>query len=68
MMFWTFAAMTAVLTGLWMARPYLRRGAVELNDSDGAISVFRDQLDEVERDLSYGLINAGEHDATKREI
>jgi len=67
-MFW-FAAVSIVLVGaFWIAWPFLREGRVEMNDSDGAISVFRDQLDEIERDLATGLITEDERDASAQEI
>ena len=68
MLFWSIAAAAAVLTGLWMARPFLGRGKIEIADDDSAISIFRDQMDEVERDLSHGLISQDECEAAKREI
>ena len=39
-----------------------------MNDADGAISVFRDQLDELDRDLAAGLISEDERDAAAQEI
>ena len=68
MLFWITALSLALLSTLWMARPFLSRGSIEMNDAEGAISVFRDQRDEIDRDLAQGLINAEERDAAHREI
>lgn len=68
MTFWIAAAIATVFGGLWIARPFLSRGSVELNSTEGAISVFRDQLDEVDRDLEQGLISPAEREAARREI
>ncbi len=68
MMFW-FAAFGLTFFGaLWIAWPFLRKDSVEMNDADGAISVFRDQLDELDRDLAAGLISEDERDAAAQEI
>ncbi len=68
MMFWLAALGLALAGAVWIAWPFLREGSVEMNDSDGAISVFRDQLDELDRDLAAGLISAEERDAAAQEI
>jgi len=39
-----------------------------MTSSDGAISIYRDQLDELERDLKAGQISEGECDSAKMEI
>lgn len=67
-MFWLAATCLALVGAAWIARPFLREGRVEMDDSDGAISVFRDQLDELDRDLAAGLISADERDAAAQEI
>lgn len=68
MLFWIITAATAIAAGIWIARPYLKTGEIEMNDGDSAISVFRDQLDEIDHDLDSGLINVEEHAQAKREI
>lgn len=68
MMFWIFTVVFFVTAGLWIARPFLSKSSLEMNDSDSAISVFRDQLDEVDRDLAAGLITEDQRDQAKQEI
>lgn len=68
MLFWLFVVAAAVAAAIWIARPYLSRGSLEMNDAEGAISVFRDQQDEVDRDLADGLISADEAAAARQEI
>jgi cytochrome c-type biogenesis protein CcmH len=65
-MFWIFATgMTAaaVLAGLW---PLARRARDTRSGSD--IEVYRDQLDEIERDRTLGLIGAAEAEAARIEV
>lgn len=68
MAIWGIILGFAVLASFWMARPFLRQGRVELNDTDSVITIFRDQMDEVERDLQGGMISVAECDAARREI
>ncbi len=68
MLFWSILTLLAALTGLWMARPFLRRGQMEMDATDSSISIYRDQLDEVERDRQAGLISDGECQAARHEI
>lgn len=67
-MFWIAATGLTAFAALWLVWPFLRRGRVEMNDADGAISVFRDQLDELDRDLAAGLISPAERDGAAQEI
>ncbi|EJW10175.1 Cytochrome c heme lyase subunit CcmH [Rhodovulum sp. PH10] len=65
-MFWLlFALMTAVAVGaaLW---PLLRRSAPVRGGDD--VAVYRDQLDEIERDLSMGGIGPAEAEAARIEV
>ncbi|MBK5958027.1 c-type cytochrome biogenesis protein CcmI, partial [Rhodoplanes elegans] len=59
------ALMTAVALGaaLW---PLLRRTGPGRGGDDAA--VYRDQLDEIERDLSLGAIGAAEAEAARVEV
>ena len=68
MTFWLAALALAFVGALWIAWPFLRKGQIEMDDADGAISVFRDQLDELDRDLAAGLISVDERDAAAQEI
>ncbi len=67
-MFWSVLAAIALLSGLWMAWPLLRARSVDMSSADGAISIYRDQLDEVENDRDAGLISEEEADAARAEI
>ncbi len=67
-MFWLTLIGAAGLAGLWMAAPFLRTRLADTGDADGAISVYRDQIEEVERDRDAGLISAAECDAARAEI
>ena len=65
---WAAIALAAMVAGFWLARPLLARGKVELNESDSSISIYRDQADELRRDLDAGLIAPDEYDAARQEI
>jgi len=60
-----FAAMTvaAMLAALW---PLLRKAATPRAGSD--VAVYRDQLDEVERDLTAGYIGPTEAETARVEV
>lgn len=66
MILWlVFALMTAaaIFAVLW---PLARRGDVRPGGSD--VEVYRDQLEEIERDRAAGLIGAAEAEAAKIEV
>ncbi len=68
MTLWIVIAVAALATGFWLARPFLARGQMASNESEHAISIYRDQRDEVQRDAEAGLISAAELDAAEQEI
>ena len=68
MMFWIVITISAVAAGLWIALPFLRTRSDEMSDTDGALSIYRDQLGEVDRDRATGLISAAEAEAATLEI
>jgi len=69
MLIWVlFAGMTAIAV-LFVVLPLLRRRAEAGQTVEaGEISVYRDQLAEIDRDLEAGLIAAAEADAARAEI
>ena len=67
-LFWFLSTAALVLCALWLAFPFLRRTEVERDETDAALSIYRDQADEVRSDLAAGLISASESDAAQREI
>ena len=50
--FWLVAAGVAAVAGLWIAWPFLGRRTIETNAAEGAISIYRDQMVEVDRDTA----------------
>jgi cytochrome c-type biogenesis protein CcmH len=66
--FWIAAAILAGLAGLWLAQPFLKKRQMEILETDSVISIYRDQLDEVERDCASGLIDEVEAEAAREEI
>jgi len=68
MLLWiAFSLMTgaAVLAVLWPLRTRISGGA---NATDADLAVYRDQLAEIERDRTAGLIGAAEGDAARAEV
>ena len=68
MLLWiAFSLMTgaAVLAVLWPLRTRAGNGG---NASDADLAVYRDQLAEIERDRTAGLIGAAEFDAARTEV
>lgn len=68
MILWIAIAAAAALAGTWLAWPFLVRGQVESNEAEHAISIYRDQRDELRRDARDGLISEVERDAAEQEI
>ena len=68
MTIWLVIAAAVALTVFWLARPFLQRGQSDPNEAEHAISIYRDQRDEVGRDSRSGLISAAEREAAEREI
>lgn len=68
MSIWLVIALISIAAGLWMAWPYLRARTMEMSGAEGAISIYRDQLDEIDRDHNQGLINKAEAEAAKQEV
>ena len=69
MMIWLiFAGMTtAVLAALLV--PFTRKSSrIQNSDADFNLAVYRDQLQELERDQGRGLIGAAEAEAARNEI
>ncbi|MDV7144164.1 c-type cytochrome biogenesis protein CcmI [Tropicimonas sp. TH_r6] len=68
MIVWTAATLIALLAGFWIARPFLKRGTMEMDAADSTISIYRDQLAEIERDREAGQISPAECEAARSEI
>ncbi len=69
MLIWAlFAVMTAVAVAIVLVPGLRRRPAVAGDVDAGEVSVYRDQLAEVDRDLEAGLVGAAEADAARAEI
>ena len=63
------AILIAMLAAVgWLIQQFLKRAEVIPNEAESAISIFRDQVDEVRRDLDAGLISSEEADAAQQEI
>ena len=69
MMIWLiFAGMTAVVVATLLV-PFTRKSSGSLgSDADFNLAVYRDQLQELERDKGRGLIGADEADSARNEI
>lgn len=69
MLFWTVAAALTVATLVLIVRPLLAPRAAAADGRAGhELEVYRDQMQEVDRDLARGLINATQAQAAKAEI
>jgi cytochrome c-type biogenesis protein CcmH len=67
MMFWIVAGMLAALVALLLARPLLAPPSAAPEGSPDQ-AIYRDQLREVERDLSRGVIGPEEAERARTEI
>ncbi|CBS88223.1 c-type cytochrome biogenesis protein CcmI [Azospirillum lipoferum] len=68
MLFWILAAVLTAAVLLLIVPPLLRSGAAAPDREDFDREVYRDQLDELERDRARGLINDAQAEAAKAEI
>ncbi len=68
MIFWIIAGGLTTLALVLLARPVLRRPGVDAPRAAYDVTVYRDQLAEVERDAERGILNAGESAAARTEI
>ena len=65
---WIAIAVASLLAALWLARPFLGRTRTEVDEAEHALSIYRDQRDELTRDQKRGLITEDERDAALQEI
>ena len=68
MLFWILAAVLTAAVLLIIVPPLLRSGAAAPDRDAFDREVYRDQLDELERDRARGLINNAQAEAAKAEI
>ncbi|ANC92605.1 c-type cytochrome biogenesis protein CcmI [Azospirillum humicireducens] len=68
MLFWILAAVLTAAVLLFIVPPLLRSGATAPEREAFDREVYRDQLDELERDRARGLINDAQAEAAKAEI
>ena len=61
-------AVFLLVTVFWLCLPFMRRSASVVSEADYSISVYRDQLDEIERERGEGLIGDDEAGAARLEI
>ncbi|MEE8505500.1 MAG: c-type cytochrome biogenesis protein CcmI [Kiloniellales bacterium] len=68
MIFWIIAGGLTTLMLVLLARPLLRRPGVDVPRAAYDVSVYRDQLAEVERDAERGILSTTEVAAARAEI
>jgi cytochrome c-type biogenesis protein CcmH len=68
MLFWTVAALLTLAACLAVLVPLVRRPDAEDSGKSHDLEVYRDQLGEVDRDASRGLIGAAEAEQARAEI
>jgi len=65
---WIAVFVVAAAVAAALARPLMTRGAPPAARAEYDLSVFRDQLAEIDRDAEDGLLDAAEADAARLEI
>ena len=68
MVFWLVLGLMTAAAIAVVVRPLLRRAPSPAADADGDLAVYRDQLAEIERDLSRGVLAPPEAEAARIEI
>ncbi len=68
MVFWVLCALLTAVGIAVLLRPLVRGDATARPDAEINVAIYRDQLDEIDRDLDRGLINAEEAEAARLEV
>jgi cytochrome c-type biogenesis protein CcmH len=68
MVFWILVAVLTAVVGTVLLYPLLRGAKAEGDGRSGEAAVYRDQLQELDRDLAGGLISRGEAAYARAEI
>jgi len=68
MLFWIICAVLTALGVAVLSWPLLRSGASRTDGDSIEVAIYRDQLQEIERDLERNLINAEEAESAKLEV
>lgn len=68
MLFWIISALLTVIVAVVLLSPLLRASARATRYDEGEAAVYRDQLQELERDKAGGLICAEDADYARAEI
>jgi cytochrome c-type biogenesis protein CcmH len=68
MIFWLMAGVLTVATAAVLVVALLRPGGAARSAADYDIAVYRDQLDEIERDRARGLLSGDEADRARIEV
>lgn len=68
--FWILAAALVVVAVLFVVLPLLKqkRGAVSESRADMNVSIYRDQLRELEADLAAGAVDQAQYQSTRAEL
>lgn len=67
-MIWFLMAAITLAAATFIGLPFLRERVMEGSGGDATISIYADQIDEVERDVQQGLISPAEASAAISEI
>ncbi|MGD9480831.1 c-type cytochrome biogenesis protein CcmI [Shinella sp. G-2] len=68
MLFWILVAILTAAVAAVLLLPLLRRPAAAADDASHDVEVYRDQLEELERDEATGLIGAHEAELARAEV
>ncbi|MEN2494850.1 MAG: hypothetical protein TECD_00760 [Hyphomicrobiaceae bacterium hypho_1] len=68
MIFWSICAFLLTCSITFILRPLLRDAELHTDYKDTEVSIYRDQLQEISRDLERNLINSEEAESAKLEI
>ncbi len=68
MLFWILAALLTLAAALAVMKPFASRKGTSTDETSHDIEVYRDQLDELSRDVERGLIGKDEAEQARAEI
>lgn len=68
MLFWAIAAILTVLVAAYVLRPFLRNDAGSEQAAAYDVQIYKDQLREIDADLTRGVLTADEAEASRTEV
>jgi len=67
-MFWITAFLITAIAALWLTRSLWRAKPIDAVGAESEVSIYRDQLKELESDIARGLLSEADAEASRLEV